>query len=401
MPHRSKRRRPLLQNQQRRLTLHYILFQAAAALAGGFIGAYLLQVGFSLSAALGAYAAYLAARSVLRFAALAVIRRTGYRVAFGLGTTIVALQFLPLIHAERPWCLAAWIGCVALGEAFYWPIYHATMAIQASQETRGRQVAARTTILIMLTIAGPLAGAALLTRAGPAASFGLATALTLLSVLPLRRLSIQAGPVPTWRETLHIGDPTALAAFAADGWLSAGLIIAWPMILFTAVGAHFTTLGALNAAAGLVGAIASQFCGRGIDRGHRATYLNSVCALLAAGLVLRAFASWSAVAASVANLTGGAVTALYAPVLMSVIYDRAKRSGEMFRFHFLMEAGWDVGAVTGCLAAAAVAYVWPASLAVLPAMVAIPIVYYCVRKEGKDFFFEKKKQKTFIPAVAE
>ncbi len=399
MLRRSKPRRSAVspqQSEQRFFTLHFVLFQAAAAMAGGFIGAYLLKCGFSLAAALVAYGGYLAVRSVFRFVALAAVRRVGYQRGLMLGTAVVGLQFIPLMWAQHLGCLLAWMGCVAMGEAFYWPVYHATMATQADEGNRGRQVAQRTTILTILTIVGPLVGAALLTRFGPVVSFGTATLLTTLSVLPLfalRRISL--GAVPTWRETWQGADVIALAAFSADGWMSSGLLIAWPMVLFTSVGSHFATLGALNAAAGAVGAVASHFCGRGIDRGQRGSYLNTVCWLLFGSVLIRALASWSPLAASVANLSGAAVTAMYTPVLMSVIYDRAKRSGAIYRFHFIMEAGWDAGAVSGCLVAAGVAMVAPASLVVLPAMGAILVIHRCVREEGKRFFL-KKEPKTFV-----
>ncbi|MDB5411705.1 MAG: transporter, partial [Rubritepida sp.] len=109
-------------------------------------------------------------------------------------------------------------------------------------------------------------------------------------------------------------------------------------------------------------------------------YLVLVCVALALGFLLRVGAGWSPLAAVVANATGAAVTGLYVPVLMSVIYDRAKRSGEAFRFHVAAETGWDIGAASGCLTAAAL--VWATelpSLAVLPGALGILGIYWCVR----------------------
>ncbi len=367
---------------QRLLILHFSLFQLGASLVGGFIGAFLLQSGFSLAAALACYAAYLAMRAVLRFASLELVRRTGYRCALVAGASLVGLQFLPLLHADRPLWLAAWMLCVAVGEALYWPIYHAATAVCGDSTTRGRQVGLRTTIGTLINVAGPLAGAALLTGCGPAATFGLAAGTTLLSTLPLSLLpAIPAGPVPSLRETLLAPDRLALATFAADGWLSSGLVIAWPMILFSALGSHYQALGAINAAAGLAGALVSWLCGRSIDRGRREVMLNAVCLLLAAGFALRAAAAWWPDAAAVASLTGAAVNALYVPVVMSLLYERAQRSGAAFSFHFAAEGGWDLGAVSGCLVAAALASACAdaSALAVLPAVAGVSLVHRCVR----------------------
>jgi len=70
---------------------------------------------------------------------------------------------------------------------------------------------------------------------------------------------------------------------------------------------------------------------------------------------------------------------------MSVIYDRAKRSGSAYQFHLSAEAGWDAGAILGCLASAAVAWsgVVPVTLAVLPAAPGVLVIQRCVGAECK------------------
>jgi hypothetical protein len=152
------------------------------------------------------------------------------------------------------------------------------------------------------------------------------------------------------------------------------------MILFTSLGFHYEVFGWSNAAAGLVGAVTGVLCGRAVDRGNRDTYVALVTAALLIGFGLRAGASWSPLAAAIANATGAAVTGLYVPVLLSVIYERAKRSGSAYRFHFSAEAGWDAGAAVGCLSAAVVAWFAPAaSLAVLPAALGVLVLWRCLR----------------------
>ena len=92
-------------------------------------------------------------------------------------------------------------------------------------------------------------------------------------------------------------------------------------------------------------------------------------------------ASWAAFAA---NAAGSAVGGLYYTELMSVVYDRAKRSGSAYQFHLSTEAGWDAGAILGCIAAAAV--VWtgvPVTLAVLPSALGVLVIHRCVRAEAR------------------
>jgi uncharacterized membrane protein len=191
---------------------------------------------------------------------------------------------------------------------------------------------------------------------------------------------IDAGSIPSLRESVAAVDCAGALTFAADGWLASGLALAWPMVLFLALGSAYEAFGAANAAAGLVGAAAGIVCGRAIDRGGRDRFLLLVCGALACSLALRALASWSPLAGTIAHASGAAVMCLYVPVLMSVVYDRAKQSGAAYHFHFAAEAGWDVGAALGCLVAAVTAWATAVpSLAVLPAALGVWAFHRCVR----------------------
>lgn len=370
--------------QFRLLTVHYGLYHLSTALAGGFVGAYLLKLGFSFPAALLAYAALLITRFALRFVALAAVRRLGYRRAIVAGTIIGALQALPLMRAEEPFWLVVWLLAVSLAESLYWPIYHSAAAVTGGGASRGRELGIRTAVGASVGILGPLVGGILLERFGPGVGFGLAAIFSLFSALPLVAMrGIAAGPIPSARDSLQALDRAGIAAFAADGWMASGLALAWPMIFFITLGSHYEAFGMANAVAGLVGAVAGLVCGRAIDRGARDRYLVLVSCALAAAFVLRAFASWSPLAATIANASGAAVMGLYVPVLMSVIYDRAKQSGAAYRFHLAAEAGWDVGAALGCFAAAGIAWATAVpSLAVLPAGLGVGAIYLCVRGYG-------------------
>lgn len=368
-------------SQFRLLTLHYALYQLSAALAGGFVGAYLLRLGFSLPCALLAYAGLLGARFGLRFLALGVTRRLGYRATVATGAALASLQFLPLMRVENPAWLAAWLLIVAVAEALYWPVFHAATAVIGASGARGRDLGLRIALGSLIGVAGPLAGGCLLERVGPYAAFNLGATLAFLSVFPLLRLrEIPAGPVPSLRETVRFTDRVGILAFAADGWMSSGLGIAWPMALFLLLGSRYDAFGAANAIAGLLGAVVGIVCGRGIDRGQRDRWLVVVSLALALGFALRAGANWSPMAAAVANATGAMVMGLYVPVLMSAIYERAETSGAAYRFHLAAEAGWDVGAVSGCVVAAVVTWLVPApSVAVLPGALGIGVIYACIR----------------------
>jgi MFS family permease len=362
------------------LTIHYAFYQLSSAMAGGFAGAYLLQLGFGMPVALVAFAGLLAMRFGMRTLALGVVRRLGYRRTMMLGAVLGGLQFFPLMHADSTLWLLVWLVTISLAEGLYWPVYHSAVAVTGGA-SRGRELGTRTAVGALVGVVGPLAGGILLSQFGPAVDFGIAAIFSVLSILPLVLLrEFQAGPIPSLLGSMRGVHRTAVMAFAADGWMASGLALAWPMALFLALGSHYEAFGVANAAAGLVGAAAGLVCGRAVDRGERDRYLILVCVALGLGFALRAGAGWSPLAATIANITGAAVMGLYAPVLMSVIYDRAKQSGKAYRFHVAAEAGWDVGAASGCLVAAVVVWATASpSLAVVPAALGVLGIYWCVR----------------------
>jgi hypothetical protein len=204
----------------------------------------------------------------------------------------------------------------------------------------------------------------------------------LLSIVPLAALKrIPAGPVPKFHESVRACDAFGMIVFAADGWMASGIAMAWPMILFTALGSHYEALGLSNAGAGVLGVVAGLYCGKAIDRGGRDNYVALVSVALAAGIALRALAGWSPPAAAVVNAMGAAVMGFYVPMLMSVMYEGAKRSAGAYTFHFAAEGGWDLGAAAGCIAAAAVAASGlGSSLAVIPSGLAVVALYASFRR---------------------
>ncbi len=367
--------------QFRLLTLHFGLYQFSCAMAGGFAGAYLLQQGLTLPQALASFAALLAVRFVLRCLSLVLVRRIGVRGAMIAGAAILATQFWPLIHARDPLWLALWLFIVALGESLYWPCYHSAMAVTGAPDSRGRELGLRNAIGAVAGITGPLVGGVLLQRFGPAVDFGLAAGITLAAIPPLLLMApLKAGEIPSLREALGAVDRRSLKAFASDGYISGGLMLAWPMALFVSLGSQYESLGLANALASLVGAGVGLVAGRVIDAGRRDKALFWVSLALVASFAFRACASWSLIAAHISNATGAAVIGVYMTVLMSLIYDRAKGSGAAYRFHFAMEGGWDAGAALGCLAGAAAAQAsGVASLATLPSVLGVWVMYRCVR----------------------
>jgi hypothetical protein len=77
---------------------------------------------------------------------------------------------------------------------------------------------------------------------------------------------------------------------------------------------------------------------------------------MAAVMVLRAAASGAPAFAVAANALASAAACLYTPTMMTAVYNQAKRSPCVLRFHVATEGGWDIGGASGSLIAAALLY---------------------------------------------
>lgn len=361
--------------------IHFGLYQFAGAMAGGFAGAYLLRKGFSVPETLCIFACLLLLRFMMRLLSLGIVRRIGPRGAMALGVAIASTQYLPLLWADQTAGLLCWIAVVSVAEAIYWPTYHACVAVIGGGASRGREVGFRSAVLSIVGVFGPLCGGFLLQHLGPRVDFGIAALLGVSAAAPALLLpKIDVGPIPSIRDWSRDINLTGVKAFASDGWLSSGIALAWPLVLYVSLGAGWEAFGIAGAIAGLAGAVAGMWSGGAIDRGDRERWLTVVSWALAGSLLLRLVSPWSPIMAEVANATGAVVISLYLPVLMTGVYECAKSTGTAYKFHFAAEAGWDLGAASGCLAAALAVWATGAiSASMLPCALAIYTFRLCVK----------------------
>src|ERR1700681_1797217 len=92
-------------------------------------------------------------------------------------------------------------------------------------------------------------------------------------------------------------------------------------------------------------------------------------------------ASWrDPVLAVVANAAGALVPSLYVPTMMTAVYNQAKGSPCALRFHIAAEGGWDVGAASGCIVAAALLWAGaPISLGILLSLLGTTAIFVLLR----------------------
>jgi hypothetical protein len=337
------------------LNLHYGIFSVVTTGGGAFYCVYLLKAGVPLPGVLAAMAAILLVRFVIRPAVVPLAVRFGLQRLLIAGTLLMALQFplLALVHGIGGMLLALVI-VAAIGDAVYWSCYHAYFAALGDLAHRGHQISMREAIAALVGIASPLATGWMLIRFGPMAAFGAMAAATVTAAVPLLwtpdvRVSPQVqGAIRAAR--------FGIAMFVIDGWIASGTVFVWQIGLFLSLRQSYVGYGGALAVAALVGAIAGLLLGRWIDIGRGVSAVS--LALLTFGLLvlLRAGTVEHPALAVVANVLTPIGSCLYMPVLMTAVYNQAKRSPCVLRFHVATEGGWDAGGASGSLCAAALLY---------------------------------------------
>jgi MFS transporter, DHA1 family, inner membrane transport protein len=328
------------------LNLHYVIGSVAMSGAGAFYTAYFLKAGLSVPVTLFATGAMFALRLVLRTVVLPLGIRIGLRRLVVIGSLLMGASypFIPGVHGLGS-ALALVIFVSALADSVYWPSYHAYFAALGDAEHRGQQLGVREGLTALIGIVSPLAMGWMLVALGSQTAFwsmGLIQAASAIPLLWMPDVAVARRAPGVMRAALR-----GALLFSGDGWSTAGYLIAWQAALFLTLGKNFIAYGGALAIAALVGGIAGLFLGRLIDsgRGTRAVWLAIGVSVLVTAMRV---ALWrDPVLAVAANALGAFVTCLYIPTMMTAVYNSAKRSGCVLRFHVAAEGGWDIGVSTG------------------------------------------------------
>ncbi|MGA0599075.1 MFS transporter [Caulobacter sp. KR2-114] len=334
-----------------RANLHYAIQALAMGAGGVFFLAYLLHAGVSVPVTLLTQVAIVACRYGARQGVLPLARRFGLKPLLIAGALMMGAQY-PLLSQVRGvdgW-LAATVVMASVGDALYWPCYHAFFAALGDSEARGRQIGAREAAAAAVGVVAPLLGAWMLTRFGPLGGFGVVALIQAASALPLLgapNIGIERRPAPERPQARM-----AMALFVADGWTAACFFFVWQVVLFISLGRNLAAYGGAAALAALAGAAAGLMTGRFIDLGHgrRAALIANLVFAVAA--LLRAASVGSPWLAVGANALGAFVATPVVAATMTAVYNLAKASPCALRFHVAIEGGWDLGCAAGCLTAA-------------------------------------------------
>jgi len=362
------------------LNLHYGITALVSNGAGAFIGVYLLRAGLTLSGVLLVMTGILALRFVVRPLVVPAAIRVGLQRLVVTGTLIIAVQFPILAYVRGAnAALYALIVVSAIGDAVYWSGYHAYFASLGDPEHRGHQIGAREAGAAIAGITAPVVTAWLLVIAGPMVAFGAATVVLVGAAIPL-----------LWTPNIPVAPHTAgtmraarfgIVMFMLDGWIGAGFLFVWQLALFLSLDQSFVNYGGALALAALVGAVAGMLLGRHIDAGGGGRAVIVALTAMTIVILLRAASPGHPVFAVTANAVASIAVCLYVPTSMTAVYNSARRSPCPLRFHVATEGGWDAGAASGSLLAAALLHVGaPIAIALLLPLAAIGPMFALLRR---------------------
>ena len=362
------------------LNLHYVIGSVATGGGGAFYGVYLLKAGVPVWGVLLSLSVLFASRLVIRTFLLPLAIRAGLRWTVFVGAIAMGFSYVFLARVTGvDWSLFWLVLVSAAADCIYWPSYHAYFAALGDEDHRGQQLGIREGITALTGVVSPLVAAWLLVNYGPRAAFyttGLIQALSAIPILWTPDIAVAQSKPGAFRAAL-----SGAMLFVGDGWVAAGYFITWQIALFLSLGQDLMAYGGALAIAALVGAVGGLFLGRLIDsgRGGRAVWYS--VGLLAAVIAMRASVLHNPTLAVVANALGALVGCLYIPTLMTAVYNQAKRSPCVMRFHIAAEGGWDIGVSTGLAAAAAL--VWaglPIAWGILLSMIGAAFVFVLLQR---------------------
>jgi len=362
------------------LNLHYIIGSFAQSGGAAFYVVWLTKSGIGVAGVLLAMAAIFASRLVIRMALLPFAIRIGLRRLVIIGTVAMGISFVFLaeVHGADA-SLLRLVLVAAIADTIYWPSYHAYFAALGDADHRGQQIGLREAMTAAMGIVGPLATGFLLVASGPRAAFYTTAAVQTIAAIPLLWTPdvAVARKVPgAFRAAI-----SGVMLFIGDGLIAAGYFIVWDLTLFLALGRDVMAYGGALAVAALVGAVSGLILGRLIDagRGARAVWLSG--SVLVFVILMRALSAGHPVLAVTANALGALVACLYVPTIMTAVYNQAKRSPCVMRFHIAAEGGWDIGVTTGlCFAAWLVRRGIPVDTTVLLALAGAAFVIVLLRR---------------------
>ena len=323
---------------------------------GIFIPLVILQSGGALWLIALYYLVYAAVKLTFNYPAMRIIQARGAHFGLGAGFFFGAARvglMLAYTAAGNLVLLGVSAAALALTNAFVWNSQHLFISAAMDNATKSSSLASIEIAGKVLSLAGPLIGAAVGSWLGSSWLLGLSSLTILLTLIPLRRmgrLSIQPTVEPIVYGLSGAPGLDLLANFCFNVETTIGVML-WPIYLAVVLGSY-GSIGAIAALSALASIVTVWIAGGRGDRGHDRSVLKQGVGVVSAVNLLRALA--------VTPLSIGLISAVYFSALSylqnswtSTYYGNAKTEGAQYIIS--MEIACDLAYVA----------VWGALLAVL------------------------------------
>jgi MFS family permease len=237
----------------------------AKSMIGIFIPAYLWGLGFSIRGIAFFYIVYFFFVAVFVPFCFKAAAKWGikHNMIAGLLISLVYIYLLYLVKYGFPFWIAAVIG--ALYVAYYWSGFHADFARFTVKKETGKELGSIRFLSEMFSLAGPLAGALILTRFNFTVLMFIVGFFILLSILPLLISRDRYAPYRfRFRDIFSERNTKYILSFEATGIINVVAEMAWPLFIFISLHTYIS-LGAIVTVTSVLVAFLTLYIGQLAD----------------------------------------------------------------------------------------------------------------------------------------
>ncbi|OGE83524.1 MAG: hypothetical protein A3B10_03500 [Candidatus Doudnabacteria bacterium RIFCSPLOWO2_01_FULL_44_21] len=257
-----------INREVREIYWHTAIYNLALAIVYIFEPIYLYKLGYSLADILAFFCEIYVAYAILVFLGAKIASKIGYKHSILISSVFYICYWLTLVGiAKIGWLFYLSPVMFALQKSFFWPAYHADIAINSLHQQRGREVGVLFSLIELAMIAGPLIGGLVSYIFGFWILFATGSILLLSSLIPLfRSADIHNHHEFRLKDFLLVLKRHKTNFFGYWGYaedLMLGTL--WPVYIFLVV-PYFVLVGAVTTVASLVGSVLMLYLGKLADK---------------------------------------------------------------------------------------------------------------------------------------
>ncbi|MFT4313094.1 MAG: MFS transporter [Candidatus Woesearchaeota archaeon] len=229
----------------------------------------------------------------------------------------------------------------ALASGLFWFAFHTDFAKSTSQKKRGSQVGILHSLMMAISIVGPLVGGVILTLFEAQILIFLNIIFIILSAIPLLLSKDVQVPIHiSRRDILYTTTKKQRVSFIAEGIRSYSAVIFWPIFLFI-LQMSFAVIGSIYTVVRTVNTVTSYFTGKYLDKHNAKKMLKVGTVIDSISLFFRGLIPISALTVTSITSLGGIGFTLLHNSYSKIWYDKAHVQGPKFILsrEFYLEIG--------------------------------------------------------------